>query len=100
MENPTLTFATPTIIAGDKSLVSVIAHELAHSWSGNLVTNATWDDFWLNEGFPTYAENRIIERVSGPERAALEADLLWTDVAQAVAELGRASCRERVGTCV
>src|SRR3546814_8876810 len=77
MENPTLTFATPTIIAGDKSLVSVIAHELAHSWSGNLVTNATWDDFWLNEGFTTYAENRIIERVYGPERAAMEADLLW-----------------------
>src|SRR3546814_13656915 len=74
MENPTLTFATPTIIAGDKSLVSVIAHELAHSWSGNLVTNATWDDFWLNEGFTTYAENRIIERVYGPERAAMEAE--------------------------
>ncbi len=88
MENPTLTFATPTIIAGDKSLVSVIAHELAHSWSGNLVTNATWDDFWLNEGFTTYAENRIIERVYGPERAAMEADLLWSDMEQAVDEAG------------
>jgi aminopeptidase N len=51
MENPRLTFATPTLLAGDKSLVGVIAHELAHSWSGNLVTNATWRDFWLNEGF-------------------------------------------------
>ncbi|HVI99711.1 MAG TPA: M1 family metallopeptidase [Sphingomonas sp.] len=88
MENPTLTFATPTIIAGDKSLVSVIAHELAHSWSGNLVTNATWDDFWLNEGFTTYAENRIIEKVYGPERAAMEADLLWTDLEEAVKDAG------------
>ena len=58
MENPTLTFLTPTFIAGDKSLVSLVAHELAHSWSGNLATNATWDDFWLNEGMTTYAERR------------------------------------------
>ena len=56
MENPTLTFLTPTFIAGDKSLVSLVAHELSHSWSGNLATNATWDDFWLNEGMTTYAE--------------------------------------------
>ncbi|MEO6131400.1 MAG: M1 family metallopeptidase [Saprospiraceae bacterium] len=61
MENPRLTFATPTIIAGDRSLTSLIAHELAHSWSGNLVTNATWNDFWLNEGFTDYFERRIIE---------------------------------------
>src|SRR5690606_17807207 len=61
MENPRLTFATPTLIAGDRSLVGVIAHELAHSWSGNLVTNATWRDFWLNAGFPVYLENRIQE---------------------------------------
>ena len=65
MENPRLTFATPTILAGDRSLVSLIAHELAHSWSGNLVTNATWDDFWLNEGFTNYFENRIMEKVNG-----------------------------------
>jgi len=69
MENPKLTFATPTIIAGDKSLVSLIAHELAHSWSGNLVTNATWDDFWLNEGFTVYFENRIMEKLFGRERS-------------------------------
>jgi len=70
MENPTMTFLTPTFIAGDKSLVSLIAHELAHSWSGNLATNATWADFWLNEGMTTYATYRIIEAIYGPKRAA------------------------------
>jgi aminopeptidase N len=69
MENPRLTFASPTLIAGDKSLTSVIVHELAHSWSGNLVTNATWDDFWLNEGFSTYMELRIMEALYGKDRA-------------------------------
>jgi aminopeptidase N len=71
MENPRLTFATPTILAGDRSLVSLVAHELAHSWSGNLVTNATWRDFWLNEGFTSYFENRIMEAMYGRERAAM-----------------------------
>lgn len=80
MENPTLTFATPTIVTGDKSNVDVIAHELAHSWSGNLVTNATWSDSWLNEGFTTYFENRIDEALYGKERAATLADLLWDDL--------------------
>ena len=80
MENPTLTFATPTIITGDKSNVDVIAHELAHSWSGNLVTNATWSDVWLNEGFTTYFENRIDEALYGKERAATLADLSWDDL--------------------
>ena len=72
MENPTLTFATPTILAGDRSLVALIAHELAHSWSGNLVTNATWRDFWLNEGFTVHLEQRIMEHVYGRDRARME----------------------------
>lgn len=67
MENPRITFATPTILAGDKSLTSLVAHELAHSWSGNLVTNATWNDFWLNEGFTVYFENRIMEALKGKD---------------------------------
>ncbi len=73
MENPRLTFATPTLLAGDRSLVAVIAHELAHSWSGNLVTNKTWGDLWLNEGFTVYFERRIVEQIYGSERAAIEA---------------------------
>lgn len=73
MENPMLTFATPTILAGDRSLVSLMAHELAHSWSGNLVTNATWGDFWLNEGCTTYFERRIVEALYGTEIA----DMHW-----------------------
>lgn len=77
MENPRLTFATPTILAGDKSLVSLVAHELAHSWSGNLVTNATWGDFWLNEGFTSYFENRIMEALYGRDRAAMLARLAY-----------------------
>ncbi len=77
MENPRLTFATPTVIAGDKSLVSLVAHELAHSWSGNLVTNATWNEFWLNEGFTTYFQNRIMEAVYGNDRAQQERVLGW-----------------------
>jgi leukotriene-A4 hydrolase len=75
MENPRLTFATPTIIAGDRSLVALVAHELAHSWSGNLVTNSTWDDFWLNEGFTVYFEQRIMESVYGRETSEMLAKL-------------------------
>lgn len=86
MENPTLTFATPTIITGDKSNVDVITHELAHSWAGNLVTNATWSDVWLNEGFTTYLENRIDEALYGKERAATLADLSWDDMQSDLAE--------------
>ncbi|HXE65567.1 MAG TPA: M1 family metallopeptidase [Rhodanobacteraceae bacterium] len=75
MENPNMTFATPTIIVGDKSLVSVISHELAHSWSGNLVTNATWRDGWLNEGFTTYVQGRVTEALYG-QRQETEESLL------------------------
>lgn len=75
MENPKLTFATPTILAGDKSLVSMIAHELAHSWSGNLVTNASWNDFWLNEGVTTYVERRLMEQLRGRDYSEMLAVL-------------------------
>ncbi len=87
MENPRLTFATPTILAGDKSLVTLVAHELAHSWSGNLVTNATWRDFWLNEGFTSYFEGRIMERVFGVERAKLEKQLARDELERELVEL-------------
>ncbi len=80
MENPMLTFATPTILAGDRSLVSLVAHELAHSWSGNLVTNATWDDFWLNEGFTVYFEQRIMEAVYGRDYSEMLALLSLQDL--------------------
>jgi len=80
MENPRLTFATPSVLAGDRSLVSLVAHELAHSWSGNLVTNATWRDAWLNEGFTTYFEGRIMEAVYGANRADMERGLSQDDL--------------------
>ncbi|GAC1572740.1 MAG: M1 family metallopeptidase [Sphingomicrobium sp.] len=75
MENPNMTFLTPTFIVGDKSLVSLVAHELAHSWSGNLATNATWSDLWLNEGMTTYAERRIVESLYGKKVAAQQVAL-------------------------
>ena len=93
MENPRLTFATPTIIAGDRSLVSLVAHELAHSWSGNLVTNATWDDFWLNEGFTSYFENRIMEAVYGRDAAVQEQVLAWDGLQDELKTLAPADTR-------
>ncbi len=87
MENPRLTFATPTIVAGDRSLVSLVAHELAHSWSGNLVTNATWNDFWLNEGFTVYIERRIMEAVYGRDYSEMLAALSLDELEKSIEDL-------------
>src|SRR4029450_5591975 len=97
MENPMVTFATPTILAGDKSLVSLRAHALAHSWSGNLVPNAPWSDFWLNEGFTTYVERRIMEAVYGKPRADVFRVLGWRDLAT---EIDRVPGTEGEGTAL
>ena len=80
MENPRLSFITPSLLAGDRSLVSTIAHELAHSWSGNLVSNRTWRDIWLNEGTTAYLEARLMEVLYGKERADEERLLAWLDL--------------------
>ncbi len=85
MENPRLTFLTPTLLAGDRSLVSVVAHELAHSWTGNLVTNANAEHFWLNEGFTMYAERRLVEALDGPEMASLHAALGRRELDESIA---------------
>jgi len=91
MENPMLTFATPTVIAGDRSLVSLVAHELAHSWSGNLVTNATWNDMWLNEGFTVYFERRIIEALYGKSEFNMQEVIGRQDLLATVADKGDTS---------
>ncbi|GAA3968163.1 M1 family metallopeptidase [Hymenobacter antarcticus] len=91
MENPRLTFVTPTILAGDRSLTSLVAHELAHSWSGNLVTNTTWNDFWLNEGFTVYFERRIMEHLYGREYADMLQVLGRAALHHTIAEIGVAS---------
>ncbi|HNR55635.1 MAG TPA: M1 family metallopeptidase [Flavobacteriales bacterium] len=89
MENPCLTFATPTILAGDRSLTALVAHELAHSWSGNLVTNATWNDFWLNEGFTVYFEGRISEAIYGPDYAGMLQQLGRQDLELTLAQIAK-----------
>jgi len=88
MENPRLTFATPTVLAGDRSLANLIAHELAHSWSGNLVTNATWNDFWLNEGFTVYFERRIVEEVKSKDYADINSIIGRNDLDNAFKDFG------------
>lgn len=87
MENPRLTFATPTILAGDRSLTSLVAHELAHSWSGNLVTNATWNDFWLNEGFTVYFEQRIMEEIYGRDYSEMLASLSYNGLLEEIDQI-------------
>ena len=91
MENPNLTFLTPGVIAGDRSLTSLLAHELGHSWSGNLVTNATWDDIWLNEGFTTYVEHRIGEAIFGKKEFEMQNVIARKDLIDNVAEYGETS---------
>jgi len=91
MENPRLSFLTPTLVAGDKSLTNVVAHELAHSWSGNLVTNSNWRDAWLNEGFTSYVENRVMEALYGKDRAVMEQALGLEDLKRDVAGATRPS---------
>jgi aminopeptidase N len=88
MENPRLTFVNPTVLAGDRSLVSLVAHELAHSWSGNLVTNRSWDDFWLNEGFTVYFENRIMESLYGKEIADILAKIEFQELQDELTFIG------------
>jgi len=98
MENPRLTFLTPTLLAGDRSLVNVLAHELAHSWTGNLVTNATIDDFWLNEGFTVWAERRILERLEGKEAMSLAAAIGRRGLQDALDQFGADSPFTRLKT--
>ncbi len=98
MENPRLTFLTPTLLAGDRSLVNVLAHELAHSWTGNLVTNATMNDFWLNEGFTVWAERRILEAIAGVEAQALAAAIGLGGLKEDVARFGAESPYTRLRT--
>jgi aminopeptidase N len=90
MENPRLTFATPTVITGDRMLVSLISHELAHSWSGNLVTNASWNDFWLNEGFTEYLTYRLVDLQFGQKRGDMERVLGLADLKESMSHLDQA----------
>ena len=88
MENPNITFVTPTLISGDRENVDVIAHELAHSWSGNLVTNCSWEHFWLNEGWTVYLERRILGKLHGNATRDFSAIIGWTDLENSIAAMG------------
>ncbi|KKZ59642.1 leukotriene A-4 hydrolase [[Emmonsia] crescens] len=88
MENPIFTFATPSLISKDRQNVDVIAHELAHSWSGNLVTNASWEHFWLNEGWTTYLERRILAAVHGEPYRHFSAIIGWKALTESVERFG------------
>lgn len=89
MENPIFTFATPTIISKDRENVDVVAHELSHSWSGNLVSNASWEHFWLNEGWTTYLERRIAAEVHGEPRFGFSAIIGWKALQDSVERYGK-----------
>lgn len=93
MEHPNITFATPTLISGDRQNVDVIAHELAHSWSGNLVTNCSWDHFWLNEGWTVYIERRIIGKLHGEKHRQFSAIIGWTDLENSIKSMGDSAKR-------
>ncbi|KAK5877208.1 hypothetical protein CesoFtcFv8_026474 [Champsocephalus esox] len=88
MENPCLTFATPTLLAGDKSLSNVIAHEISHSWTGNLVTNKTWEHFWLNEGHTVYLERMIGRSMEGEPFRQFKAAGGWKELQDSVNTFG------------
>ena len=88
MENPCLTFATPSLLAGDRSLAFVIAHEISHSWTGNLVTNKNWENFWLNEGFTVFTQRKISEKIYGVDMANLEASVQYKSLADDINNIG------------
>ncbi|XP_065066846.1 leukotriene A-4 hydrolase-like [Rhopilema esculentum] len=88
MENPCLTFVTPTLLAGDRSLTGVAAHEIAHSWTGNLVTNKTWEHFWLNEGFTRFVESKIIGKLRGEKSRNLQAIGGWKALIDSIDKFG------------
>lgn len=88
MENPCLTFVTPTILAGDRSLADVVAHEIAHSWTGNLVTNLNWEHFWLNEGFTVFIERKIVGRLTNSEEQDFDAHCGTVELKETISVLG------------
>jgi len=88
MENPCLTFLTPSLLAGDKSLSNVVAHEISHSWTGNGVTNKNWGNFWVNEGFTTFMERKISEIVNGEDMMLLESKVGMVELKEAIDAFG------------